>query len=423
MPGDWFTNFRETYGFAMIFAHQHTIRGMAKFRRSLWLGLTAAMMVCASMPRAGAQDVDVEVIVPESPGDEETIVEDFTFTERSGRTVTRADLLGKPWLACFVFTRCASTCPKVTAAMSELSHALKDKDVQLVTITVDPDHDTPEVLSRYAEQFRADPDRWWFVTGDKADTFHLLHHSFGVAAADNPDGPPGFQVIHSNNIMHVNAEGEVVGKYNAVVPDDVVALRRVLVNGMETPEKHRFVKPKPGIRIGEEPMAEDLATTRPPAAEPSEEPEAEGEDAVADVPDWVKSLPEVNASLNSLATILLLLGYGLIRARKITAHRNVMLAAFSVSVAFLTCYLIYHYHHLSKPFGGTGSIRMVYFAILITHIILAVPVPFLAGITIYRGLAGQVEKHRRIAKITFPIWLYVSITGVIIYVMLYQWPV
>jgi len=407
----------------MIFAHRQTKQMMAKFRRSLWLGLTATMMVCASVPRAGAQAVDVEVIAPESPGDEESIVEDFTFTERSGRTVTRADLLGKPWLACFVFTRCASTCPKVTAAMAELSRAVKDTDVQLVTITVDPDHDTPEVLSRYAEQFRADLDRWWFVTGDKADTFHLLHGSFGVAAADNPDGPPGFQVIHSNNIMHVDAEGQVVGKYNAVVPDDVVALRRVLVKGMETPEKHRFVKPKIGIRIGEEPMAEELATTRPPAADPSEEPAAEADDGDEEIPDWVKSFPEIDAALNSLATVLLLLGYGLIRARKIIAHRNVMLTAFGVSVVFLGFYLIHHYYTGSKPFLGTGATRVVYFLILITHIFLAAAVPFLAGITIYRGLAGQVEKHRRIAKITFPIWLYVSITGVIIYVMLYQWPV
>ena len=303
--------------------------------------------------------------------------------------------------------------------MSELSHALKDTDVQLVSITVDPAHDTPEVLSQYADALRADPDRWWFVTGDKADTFRLLHRSFGVPAADNPDGPPGFQVIHSNNIMHVDAEGKVIGKYNAVIPEEVAMLRRVLLEDLETPAKHRFVKPEPGIRIGEEPVASDLATTAPP---PDDELQP-AEEETREIPAWVMKLPTVNASLNGAATILLLLGYALIRARKINAHRNTMLAAFLVSMAFLTCYLIYHYFHLSKPFEGTGAVRILYFAILISHIILAIPVPALAGLTIYRGLSGQVEKHRRIAKITFPIWLYVSITGVIIYVMLYHWPV
>ena len=93
---------------------------------------------------------------------------------------------------------------------------------------------------------------------------------------------------------------------------------------------------------------------------------------------------------------------------------------FAVSIAFLTCYLIYHYHKLSVPFQGPSSVRPIYYTILISHVLLAVTVPFLASVTIYLGLSDRRARHRQLARWTFPIWLYVSITGVIIYVMLYQ---
>jgi uncharacterized membrane protein YozB (DUF420 family) len=141
------------------------------------------------------------------------------------------------------------------------------------------------------------------------------------------------------------------------------------------------------------------------------------------MPDWVLWLPAVNASLNGLATVLLVLGYLLILLNRPVAHKWVMLAAFGVSVVFLGCYLVYHGYAGSKPFTGTGLMRPVYFTVLISHIILAAAVPVLAGLTIYRGLTGQWEKHRGIARVTFPIWLYVSVTGVMIYVMLYHWAV
>jgi len=146
-------------------------------------------------------------------------------------------------------------------------------------------------------------------------------------------------------------------------------------------------------------------------------------------PDWVYMLPTVNAGLNTLATALLMTGYLLIKRGQKVAHKRVMLGAFATSVLFLAFYLTYHFalkHYTgvsSQPFQGQGLIRPVYLTILITHVILAAIVPVLALITIYRGLKEQWEKHRRIAKVTFPIWLYVSLTGVIIYGMLYHWPV
>jgi uncharacterized membrane protein YozB (DUF420 family) len=134
----------------------------------------------------------------------------------------------------------------------------------------------------------------------------------------------------------------------------------------------------------------------------------------------VHDLPAVNASLNSCATVLLVWGYTLIRRRRIEAHRRVMIAAFCVSVAFLICYLIYHAQVGSVRFQKTGGIRTVYLTILLTHTILAAAVPFLAGVSLYRGLKGDYTKHRRIAKWALPVWIYVSVTGVIVYWMLYQ---
>lgn len=141
----------------------------------------------------------------------------------------------------------------------------------------------------------------------------------------------------------------------------------------------------------------------------------------AQVPNWVAHLPAVNASLNGLATVLLLIGYSFIRQGKVIAHRNTMLSAFVVSVLFLACYLTYHSYHLTKKFPPVPMLREVYWVILATHVVLAAAVPFLAVVTIWRALVKRdFVRHKRIARVTYPIWLYVSVTGVVIYLMLYQ---
>ncbi len=131
-------------------------------------------------------------------------------------------------------------------------------------------------------------------------------------------------------------------------------------------------------------------------------------------------LPAVNAILNSIAFVLLMSGYVCIRQKRVAAHKRFMMAAFGVSILFLCSYLTYRFAVGEKKFGGVGWIRPVYFALLITHVVLAATVPILASMTLYRGLKGQFDKHRRLARWTFPIWVYVSITGVIVYVMLFQ---
>ena len=134
----------------------------------------------------------------------------------------------------------------------------------------------------------------------------------------------------------------------------------------------------------------------------------------------VQDLPAVNATLNACAAVLLVTGYVLIRMRRPVAHRNVMIAALACSVLFLTSYLIYHAQTGSRHFPGTGTAKTVYLAILLTHTILAAAVPFLAGITVWRAWRGSLARHKRIARWTLPIWLYVSVTGVVVYWMLYR---
>jgi uncharacterized membrane protein YozB (DUF420 family) len=134
----------------------------------------------------------------------------------------------------------------------------------------------------------------------------------------------------------------------------------------------------------------------------------------------VRDLPALNAALNALAALLLVLGWLLIRRRWIEAHRRVMWSALACSAAFLVSYLVYHAQVGSVRFQGTGAIRSLYFAILISHTLLAAAVPVLALVTLSRALARRFDRHRAIARWTLPIWLYVSVTGVAVYWMLYQ---
>jgi uncharacterized membrane protein YozB (DUF420 family) len=134
----------------------------------------------------------------------------------------------------------------------------------------------------------------------------------------------------------------------------------------------------------------------------------------------VWQLPTVNAALNSLSAVFLFAGFLFIKSRNRSAHRACMLAACASSTLFLISYLVYHYQVGSVPFKGVGAVRVVYFAILISHTILAAAVVPLALVTLIRALRERFDAHRRIARWTLPIWLYVSVTGVIVYAMLYR---
>jgi uncharacterized membrane protein YozB (DUF420 family) len=134
----------------------------------------------------------------------------------------------------------------------------------------------------------------------------------------------------------------------------------------------------------------------------------------------ISLLPSINATLNALAAVLLIWGYTLIRRKQVQTHRKVMLTAFAVSSLFLVCYLVYHFQVGSVRYQKTGALRTIYLSILGTHTILAAAVPPLAIITLNRALRARFDKHRQIARWTLPIWLYVSVTGVVVYLMLYR---
>jgi len=133
----------------------------------------------------------------------------------------------------------------------------------------------------------------------------------------------------------------------------------------------------------------------------------------------VSDLPTLNAALNATSAVLLTIGWFHIKSRRVDAHRRCMIAAFAVSALFLASYVTYHVQVGSRPYPGTGIMRTVYFSILIPHVILAAAVLPLAIVTLRRGLRRDDARHRRIARITLPIWLFVSVTGVVVYAMLY----
>lgn len=157
-------------------------------------------------------------------------IEDFSLTNCDGKTITKADLLGRPWAVCFVFTKCLGPCPRVTQQMKELQDRLKKSDVRLVTISVDPARDTPEVLMNYAKLNGADLERWYFLTGDQAAIYGLIHRSFRMPVQEvkGPNRQEGFEVIHSTNVMLVDQHGVVQGKFNAARDEEMVELRREL---------------------------------------------------------------------------------------------------------------------------------------------------------------------------------------------------
>ena len=135
----------------------------------------------------------------------------------------------------------------------------------------------------------------------------------------------------------------------------------------------------------------------------------------------IGDLPTLNAALNGTSAVLLALGYLFIRRKKVNLHKACMVSAFVISTLFLVSYLTYHYHAGSKPFPGEGWTRPLYFAILISHVILATVTLPLSIVTLARGVRGRFEKHRSIARWALPIWLYVSVTCVIVYLLLYHW--
>jgi protein SCO1/2/putative membrane protein len=268
-----------------------------------------------------------------------------------------------------------------------------------MSLSVDPEHDTPAVLRQYAERYGASPDRWWFLTGPKSIIYGLIkeHFKLGVMEAAGPPGSDTESIVHSDRLALID-HGRIVGLFDSTDPDAVNAL---------------------------------VAQARRRA-----------------LPAWVARLPSVNAGLNGLSTCLLIAGWVLIRRYHsglerggqdhrpgegpqdviwaqplVKGHIACMISAICTSTLFLACYLYYHHQAGSLPYSQGGASRLIYLSILLSHTLLAtasVPMILLAAT---RGWRGQLDRHVSIASLTLPIWIYVAVTGVVIYVMLYHLPV
>lgn len=151
------------------------------------------------------------------------VVGEFDLLERSGARLTREDLLGRPWVASFLFTRCTGPCPRVRSTLKKLETRLEDTNAILVTFSVDPAFDTPEVLAEYAKSVQADPRRWLFVTGEQAAIYDLAQNSFKSAAQQAPPGtaPIGEQVAHSTRLVAVDKRGRVRGFFHGEADDQI----------------------------------------------------------------------------------------------------------------------------------------------------------------------------------------------------------
>lgn len=149
----------------------------------------------------------------------------FELTERSGEPVTQEDLLGAPWIAGFAFTQCSGPCPRLSGVMASLQERLEGTPVRLVTISVDPERDTPEVLQAYAESFGADPRRWLFLTGEKESIHELVQDGFKLGVRENKGALPGESVTHSTRLVLVDAQGVVHGIFSS---EDGAAVDRLL---------------------------------------------------------------------------------------------------------------------------------------------------------------------------------------------------
>ena len=311
-------------------------------------------------------------------------VADFELIGLSGEAFTQSDLLGQPTLLSTFFTRCAGPCPRLTAQMRQAQEELEGVPARLVSISVDPGYDTPQILAEYARSFTADTERWSFLTGEEDAIYSLMRQSLslGVDRLPEDDVQMGMQVTHATRFVVLDAEGRIRGYYDGETEKG----RLDAVERVKSLAREAGLVPTP--------------------------------------------YPLINACLNSIAALLLLMGWIVIRrpgARTDEAARNshakLMRAAFLVSAAFLASYLWYHLivvpqlGHLG--YRGTGGARLAYFALLISHVILAIINLPLVLRVLWLAHKERWEPHRRLARITWPIWMYVSVTGVVVYLLLY----
>jgi protein SCO1/2/putative membrane protein len=321
-----------------------------------------AILIAILITVIGLGTVECSAVLPDYGA-----VGPFSLTRESGKSFTEKDLEGKLWVMDFIFTRCSGPCPLLSRQMAKIQEKLPE-GAGLLSITVDPEYDSPEILSEYAQRFNADPSRWLFLTGKREDVYRVIQNQFLNAVESNPDAVSvGEAFIHSQRFVLLDESGHIRGFYDG---EDAATPRKILRDLKFMNASHQ--------------------------------------------------VPRVNALLNMMSAFFLLSGYFFIRRKRIGAHRVSMGLAFLSSTVFLVSYIIYHLKTGSMPFTGEGWIRTFYFTLLISHSILAVMIVPMILVTLYRALKRNFAAHKSIARWTFPLWLYVSVTGVVVYWMLYK---
>lgn len=369
------------------------------YRRGILIVVFTVLASVAAAVLAGARSGAVPPRAAQDLGDQAEKLGAFQLVERSGRKISETDFADRVCIVSFIFTRCQLSCPRITSVMKSLQARLEGSEVLLVSLSVDPEYDTPEVLAKYARLFAADPERWWFLTGSRPLIYDLIQRRFKLSVMENPapeaDGKAE-AIAHSDRLALVD-RGRVVGLFDSNEP--------AALGSLVEQAKRRAL------------------------------------------PGWIRALPTFNASLNALCALFLIVGWSFIRSRaavpgsprpdakavasasllqvpRVRGHIVCMVLAVLTSAIFLVFYLLYHYLAGSMPFRGQGPTRWLYFTVLISHTFLAtlgvVPLVFL---TLLRALQRDFSRHRLIAATTFPIWVYVSVTGVLIYLMLYHLPI
>jgi uncharacterized membrane protein YozB (DUF420 family)/cytochrome oxidase Cu insertion factor (SCO1/SenC/PrrC family) len=347
-------------------------------KRTLFVPLFLILFLASSCQRNDSPVLDEGSSLAVAANSSESFgtVADFSFTERRGKIVRTEDLLGEPYLAGFIFTRCSTICPALTQELSRVQQALQGLDARVVAITVDPQHDTPEVLSEYASHFEGgDSEEWLFLRGEQEATFDLIRTSFKLGIERQDDQEPGLAVSHSSLLVAVDAKGAIRGFYSGVEDGATnKAIRRM-----------RFLVGAPVV------------------------------DSV---------LPTVNACFNFLSAVLLILGFISIRAGNKEIHARYMRSAFLASSIFLAGYLYYHFMVIPAQggpvtFGGEGAAKSAYLVLLFTHVLGAIINLPMVLRTFWLAHRQDWETHKKWARWTFPLWMYVSVTGVMVYFALY----
>jgi protein SCO1/2/putative membrane protein len=294
----------------------------------------------------------------------------FTLTDQDGEAFSSEKLAGKVWVAHFFYIACNKCNSTYNPAMSELQKLVRGRP-DLVLVSISLNQDSAEDLKSYSERWGAEPGQWIFLTGPKDVVHDIFKKSFQLGLKEEPLADPGSIIIHDPKLVVVDRQG----------------FRQGYISGDNETVAQRLFR-----------RMHQLAGAR-------------------------YKLSDFNAVMNFASAVLLVAGYLAIRRRFIRVHEICMLSALTASTVFLGSYLYYHFAVLagqSPRFPGSGAVWYVYIAILLSHTILAAVVAPLAVTVTYLGLRNNLARHVWLARWTLPIWLYVSVTGVVVYLMLYQ---